>query len=236
MPRISDLSSGGDPRSADEFIVARGGASKKLNWSSIRAVLDPLYIPSGDAGLVTNGNSHDHNGGDGAQINHTALSNIGTNTHAQIDTFLASYSGTAKKAANETINNSVVGVWDDSLYFTMLPNKRYSIHGAMFVYSNAAADFIVAFHHPAGTGNVVVFKSVSFDVGSATPVHDISIGSSIGVTINGAASGIGVIRFDALLIPIVAGGTFRTGWGQVTADPSNTTVYAGSYMDYVQIN
>jgi hypothetical protein len=35
---------------------------------------------------VTNGDSHDHSGGDGAQINHTTLSNIGTNTHAQIDT------------------------------------------------------------------------------------------------------------------------------------------------------
>lgn len=42
-----------------------------------------------NANGVTNGDSHDHAGGDGAQINHTGLSNIGTNTHAQIDTFLA---------------------------------------------------------------------------------------------------------------------------------------------------
>lgn len=35
---------------------------------------------------VTNGNAHDHIGGDGAQIAHTGLSSIGTNTHAQIDT------------------------------------------------------------------------------------------------------------------------------------------------------
>ena len=32
---------------------------------------------------------HDHTGGNGAQINHTTLSNIGTTTHAQIDSYIA---------------------------------------------------------------------------------------------------------------------------------------------------
>ncbi len=38
---------------------------------------------------VTNGDGHDHSGGDGAQVNHAGLSNIGTNSHAQVDAHLA---------------------------------------------------------------------------------------------------------------------------------------------------
>lgn len=39
---------------------------------------------------VTNGDSHDHTGGAGAQIDHTTLSNKGTKTHTEIDSHLNS--------------------------------------------------------------------------------------------------------------------------------------------------
>lgn len=38
---------------------------------------------------VSNGNGHDHSGGDGAQINHANLAGIGSNSHALIDAHLA---------------------------------------------------------------------------------------------------------------------------------------------------
>ena len=44
-------------------------------------------VAAGDRG-VTNGDTHDHNGGDGGQVNHVNLASIGVKTHATIDSRL----------------------------------------------------------------------------------------------------------------------------------------------------
>lgn len=76
---------------------------------------------------VTNGNSHDHAGGDGAQINHTTLSNIGTNSHATIDTFIGS-----KGAANGLASlNATSKVVQDPANATVTPaGSKIPISGA----------------------------------------------------------------------------------------------------------
>lgn len=65
-----------------------------------KAYWDTLYAPIANG--VTNGNSHDHNGGDGAQIAHTNLSGVGTNTHTAIDSHLASASNPHSVTAAQT--------------------------------------------------------------------------------------------------------------------------------------
>lgn len=80
---------------SNDFQVGNGsgGWIKKTLAETItilRTSLDSIFAPIAKG--VTNGDSHDHNGGDGAQIAHGNLSSIGTNTHGQIDTHIANTS------------------------------------------------------------------------------------------------------------------------------------------------
>ncbi len=98
-----------EPASDDLLLVldvsdttdAATGTVKKSLWSTIKAVFAVA------AKGVTNGDTHDHSGGDGAQVNHTTLSSIGTNTHAQIDTFIGT-KGAASGLASLSAGTKVV--------------------------------------------------------------------------------------------------------------------------------
>jgi len=52
-----------------------------------RATADATFAPIANG--VSNGNTHNHVGGDGATIDHLSLSNIGTNSHGSIDSHIS---------------------------------------------------------------------------------------------------------------------------------------------------
>lgn len=130
---------------------------------------------------VTNGDTHDHVGGDGAQIAHGNLSGAGTNSHATIDTFIASkaqINGLASlDGAGKVPTGQLPSYVDDVLeyanlaafpgtgetgkiYVALDTNKCYRWSGSVYVYITSGAVDSVA----GKTGPVTLVKA---DVGLA---------------------------------------------------------------------
>jgi len=86
------------------------------NWAqdvtdAINAIDPANFAPAAKG--VTNGDSHDHNGGDGAQIDHVNLASIGTNSHSQIDSAVsASSSHIGASSGIHGASGAIVGTSD----------------------------------------------------------------------------------------------------------------------------
>jgi hypothetical protein len=93
------------------------GRAKMADWFLTETKLAAAV----SAKLVINGNSHNHDGGDGAQIDHTKLSNKGTNTHAQIDTHIgatSAHGASGNVVGQNTLNSHKSSSDHDGRYFT----------------------------------------------------------------------------------------------------------------------
>lgn len=107
---------------ANDFLVASGvGVFVKKTLAEVKTALglgSAAYTASSDYAVaakgVTNGDSHDHSGGDGGQISHASLSNITATDHhsnandptADEKAALAGTSGTAPSGTNKLVDNA----------------------------------------------------------------------------------------------------------------------------------
>jgi hypothetical protein len=121
-------------------------------------------------GEVTNGNNHDHSGGDGAQINHTTLSNIGTTTHAQIDTFISN--------ATATLTD---GWWTRSETWTRTSNTTFTVSGDL------TAVFVPGTKIKVTQTSTKYFYVVSSSYSSPSTTVTITGGSDYSLTANPSA-------------------------------------------------
>jgi hypothetical protein len=139
---------------SDFFVGSAAGAVVKKTLAEVKTLLGLAtdYAPIGKG--VTNGDSHDHVGGDGATINHVNLSNKGTNTHAQIDSHLAS---TANPHSTTAAQVGALAVDADNL--SSVGIKRRSI----------ADDGVLSFTPPSSSGFVLVMINQS----SGTSVYGV---------------------------------------------------------------
>lgn len=78
--------------------------------------ISTLFAPIANG--VTNGNTHNHVGGDGGTISHTNLSNIGSNSHASIDAHISDNSNPHGSTLTQTTINASTVTASGSIYST----------------------------------------------------------------------------------------------------------------------
>jgi len=103
---------------------------------------------------------HDHTGGNGAQIDHTTLSNIGTNTHAQIDSYIADSSPRVRATATggQSVPSGTPSkvqfnteTWDVHSEYDNTTNYRFTAN------SNGYYKIDVSFRFATATWNIGTF-------------------------------------------------------------------------------
>jgi hypothetical protein len=190
---------------------------------------------------VTNGDAHDHNGGDGAQIDHVNLANKGTNTHAQIDSFLAEawfdlgLSGTYVSATSFTLVGDFTAYFKIGTKFrctnsttkygyvlsssyaapnttiNLVPNTSYSLANA------AITDIKISYASPPDFPNLLAY----------TPTLSAQSGSFTNATVSGYFSITDRKCHVEITITIVTNGTASGITATTPVGFSSITIFAG---------
>jgi hypothetical protein len=138
----------------------------------------------------------------------------------------------ARKTANEVVNNSATLQDDNDLRVQVDLGTVYVVDGLLLYGSGTTADLKAQWVGPAGaTFDWTPFGLPAAATGAAGSVDaagkvigDVQVLGGVGVGSKVAAG------FRGLLVVAGASGTFKLQWAQNAADPSDTTVYAGSWL------
>lgn len=164
---------------------------------------DTRYAPEDEG--VTNGDSHDHNGGDGAQIAHANLSGIGSNTHAQIDTHLANMAnphnvtkaqvglGSADNTsdADKPISTAAQAALD-AIVAATLASLALKANDAQVVHNSG--NEVVAGIKTFASSPIVPTPTTDMQAATKKYIDDIAIAGGVVISVNGQ---IGIVLLDA---------------------------------------
>lgn len=142
---------------------------------------------------------------------------------------------TVKKTTNTSRSNSTLAA-DPALQFAMAASTKYAIRGKVFFDTLAAADFKWRHRGPASPTLVRIRRAWMVPGGTALAgilVDQAFSAADLALTSTGTNGG--WIEFEGVVHNGANLGTFDFAWAQNTTTAGNTTVLAGSYLEYMTL-
>lgn len=138
-----------------------------------------------------------------------------------------------QKLTTETRQSDGAALANDAeLLFDVVAGKKYNIRGKIFFDTTAAADFKYRFVGPSS--GPTLFRAVISHIVPGTATRVTSVETGLPTTTNSVAGGgttMGYVEIDCIHHND-ADSTFRFQWAQNTSTAANTSVLAGSYLEY----
>jgi hypothetical protein len=139
---------------------------------------------------------------------------------------------TVAKTSDETIQSDTTLNADAALVFAMSANTKYSFKLFVIFDTGATGDF--KFRHAGPSSPTLVRIRRHHIIGAGTAYAGIAIDtaySSVDVAVAGSA-GPGVVEMDGIVHNGANAGNFEFQWAQNASEAVDTTVRAGSYIQY----
>lgn len=140
------------------------------------------------------------------------------------------------KVADETIILDATLHQDNALVFPVISGNIFHFRGVVFFDTTAAADFQWRLFGP-GTPSLLRLKR-SWILPGDTAYNGIKVDTAYsggGIPLVSAGTNGGYVQFEGILIENTSGNV-KFQWAQNTSDVGNTTVLAGSYIEYRDVS
>lgn len=169
-----------------------------------------------------------------------------TTAEGDIDTLQGQAYTTVLKTADESVNNGTTGSTlqdDNELLFSVAASKTYQIEILLIAEGATAADIKVAFSTPASPTHIYhsyyAPGSLTLNNGTAAALlggFGDGVGGGGAIALDVQTSAGPVAFFHVVFVNGSNAGSFKVQWAQNSANATNTTVKAGSWLRWRLMN
>jgi hypothetical protein len=147
-------------------------------------------------------------------------------TAAQLEDLLPLWK---RKTSTETLNNDNTLQNDDQLFLPVAANTEYQLEMRLRISSGATPDWKCLFTFPVG---LTMNYNVTTITAGATTLQNFDLDQTSTTTVEGGQTS---LFFDGTVVVSSTAGTLQLQWAQNTANASDTSVLAGSYLKLMKV-